>query len=108
MKYTKSEFAQEIRRLYPNDYNDLSDKDLVSLWLNKFPNDKGKIKSSTGCGFEIAVTIVVIICAIFIPFLWILVIGIVIYLIPKVLNSWTSNDNISPIRPKDQDRAGIR
>ena len=43
MKYTITEFAQEIRRMYPGDYNDLSDQALVNLWLKKYPNDRDKI-----------------------------------------------------------------
>lgn len=44
MKYSIQEFAREIRRLYPNDYDDLSDAKLVELWMKKYPNDKEKIK----------------------------------------------------------------
>jgi hypothetical protein len=43
MKYTIREFAQEIRKVYPNDYDDLSDYELVTLWLEKFPNDIKKV-----------------------------------------------------------------
>lgn len=43
MKYTINEFAQEIRKLYPGDYDDLSNDELVKLWLKKFPQDKEKI-----------------------------------------------------------------
>lgn len=43
MKYTVSEFAQEIRKMYPGDYDDLSDSKLVELWLKKYPNDREKI-----------------------------------------------------------------
>lgn len=43
MKYTIREFAQEIRNNYPNDYDDLSDKELVNLWLKKYPKDKNKV-----------------------------------------------------------------
>ncbi|MEI8203907.1 MAG: hypothetical protein WCH34_12885 [Bacteroidota bacterium] len=46
MKYTVKEFAQEIRKLYPNDYDDLSDEKLVELWLKKYPNDKEKVDLS--------------------------------------------------------------
>jgi len=43
MKYTVSEFAAKIRRLYPGDYEDLPDDKLVELWLRKHPNDRGKV-----------------------------------------------------------------
>lgn len=43
MKYTVSEFASEIRQLYPGDYDDLSDNKLVELWLKKYPNDINKV-----------------------------------------------------------------
>ena len=42
MKYSINEFAREIRKLYPGDYDDLSDTELVSLWLKKYPNDKAR------------------------------------------------------------------
>jgi len=45
MKYTINEFATEIRKSYPGDYDDLSDTKLVELWLKKYPNDKEKIGS---------------------------------------------------------------
>jgi len=48
MKYTIKEFAKEIRKLYPNDYDDLSDEKLVELWLNKYPNDRDKIDFNKG------------------------------------------------------------
>ncbi len=57
MKYTVSEFAKEIRNLYPSDYDDLSNDKLVELWLKKYPNDIDKIdfgkentKDSNGFG----------------------------------------------------------
>jgi hypothetical protein len=43
IKYTKSEFAQEIRSKYPGSYDDLSDNKLIELWFKKFPNDRNKI-----------------------------------------------------------------
>jgi hypothetical protein len=43
MKYTINEFASQIRNLYPNDYNDLTDEKLVELWLRKYPEDIEKI-----------------------------------------------------------------
>jgi len=43
MKYSIKEFANQIRNLYPNDYNDLTDDKLVELWLKKYPNDITKI-----------------------------------------------------------------
>jgi len=43
MKYTVKEFAHEIRKLYPGDYDDLSDQKLVDLWLKKYPKDREKI-----------------------------------------------------------------
>ena len=45
MKYSIAEFAQEIRKQYPGDYDDLNDEKLVTLWLKKYPNDKEKITS---------------------------------------------------------------
>lgn len=46
MKYTVKEFVQEIRKLYPGDYDDLSAEKLVELWLKKYPNDREKIDFS--------------------------------------------------------------
>jgi hypothetical protein len=43
MKYTISEFAKEIRKLYPGDYDDLTDSKLVELWLKKYPKDIDKV-----------------------------------------------------------------
>lgn len=43
MKYSIHEFASEIRKLYPGDYDDLSDNKLVELWLKKYPKDIEKI-----------------------------------------------------------------
>jgi len=43
MKYTVEEFAREIRKLYPGDYNDLSDGTLIELWLKKYPQDEEKL-----------------------------------------------------------------
>lgn len=48
MKYTIKEFAKEIRKLYPGDYDDLIDDKLVELWLKKYPNDRDKIDFSKG------------------------------------------------------------
>ena len=39
-KYTIEEFADQIRSKYPSAYDDLTDNQLVSLWLEKFPKDK--------------------------------------------------------------------
>lgn len=44
MKYTVPEFAGEIRKMYPGDYNDLSDHKLVELWLKKYPKDIDKVE----------------------------------------------------------------
>jgi hypothetical protein len=44
-QYTKSEFANEIRQKYPNSYDDLSDQNLVELWVKKHPDDKDKIRN---------------------------------------------------------------
>jgi hypothetical protein len=46
MKYTISEFAEEIRALYPGDYDDLTDGKLVELWLKKNPKDIDKVDLS--------------------------------------------------------------
>ena len=43
MKYTVPQFAKEIRKLYPGDYDDLSDEKLTKLWLKKHPNDIDKV-----------------------------------------------------------------
>jgi hypothetical protein len=43
MKYTIIEFAKEIRKLYPGDYDDLTDSKLVELWLKKYPKDIDKV-----------------------------------------------------------------
>lgn len=43
MKYTVSEFAEEVRKLYPGEYDDLKDKKLVKLWLKKYPEDLIKV-----------------------------------------------------------------
>lgn len=53
MKYTVNEFAKEIRKLYPGDYDDLSDEKLVELWLKKYPNDKEKIEKKNKSVFSI-------------------------------------------------------
>ena len=53
MKYTETEFVKEIRRLYPNNYDDLSDKDLLNLWFKKYPNDKLKVEFNETSPFEI-------------------------------------------------------
>jgi hypothetical protein len=45
-KYTIEEFADKIRRKYPNAYDDLSDNELVRLWLEKYPNDRKHILSN--------------------------------------------------------------
>lgn len=42
-KYTTKEFAADIRNKYPGSYDDLTDSQLVELWLKKFPQDKDKI-----------------------------------------------------------------
>jgi hypothetical protein len=44
MKYSISEFAKQIRDLYPGDYDDLSDEKLVELWLKKYPKDIDKVE----------------------------------------------------------------
>jgi membrane protein YdbS with pleckstrin-like domain len=38
-KFTVSEFAYKIRNKYPNSYDDLQDKELVKLWIRKYPAD---------------------------------------------------------------------
>jgi hypothetical protein len=38
-KFTIPEFAAKIRNKYPNSYNDLQDKELVNLWVKKYPAD---------------------------------------------------------------------
>jgi hypothetical protein len=43
-KYTVNEFASEIRKLYPGEYDDLSDQELVQKWLQKYPNDADKVE----------------------------------------------------------------
>jgi hypothetical protein len=43
MKYTISEFAKQIRDLYPGDYDDLTDDKLTKLWLKKYPKDIDKV-----------------------------------------------------------------
>ena len=47
MKYTINEFAREIRNLFPGNYDDLSDSDLVRLWLRKYPQDIEKVEVTT-------------------------------------------------------------
>jgi hypothetical protein len=39
-KYTESEFANKIRDKYPDAYDDLSDDELLKIWLRKYPNDE--------------------------------------------------------------------
>jgi hypothetical protein len=39
-KYTISQFAKKIRDKYPGSYDDLTDNQLVNLWLEKHPKDK--------------------------------------------------------------------
>jgi hypothetical protein len=41
------EFLQEIRKKYPNDYDDLSDNELINLWLRKFSKDNNKVDFKT-------------------------------------------------------------
>lgn len=38
-KYTISQFAKKIRNKYPGAYDDLTDNQLVNLWLEKYPKD---------------------------------------------------------------------
>lgn len=40
MRHSVEEFAEELRKKFPESYNDLNDKDLVELWVKKFPEDK--------------------------------------------------------------------
>lgn len=47
MKYSIKEFAKEIRKSYPKSYNDLSDDELVRLWIKKNPKDRKKIDFSS-------------------------------------------------------------
>ena len=42
-KQSKKNFANKIRSNNPGSYDDLSDDELIQLWLKKFPNDKEKI-----------------------------------------------------------------
>jgi len=90
MKYSIKEFAQEIRKTYPNDYNDLSDDELVHLWLKKYPKDKNKIdfskKEKTSFNF-----------------LWILFIIVGVFLLVKYYNenSSTINDDDKYINDYD-------
>ncbi len=46
-RFTITEFAQNIRNQYPKEYDDLSDSQLVNLWVKKYPNDQEKIIFST-------------------------------------------------------------
>ena len=46
MKYKISEFAKQIRDLYPGDYDDLTDEQLTRLWLKKYPKDIEKVDLS--------------------------------------------------------------
>jgi hypothetical protein len=39
-KYTISQFAKKIRDKHPGSYDDLTDNQLVNLWLEKHPKDK--------------------------------------------------------------------
>jgi len=45
-KYTTSEFATYLRTKYPGSYDDLSDDELVRLWLKKYPKQMDKIMES--------------------------------------------------------------
>ncbi|MBT6235288.1 MAG: hypothetical protein HOI49_04255 [Bacteroidetes bacterium] len=45
-KYSIREFADEIRRLYPGEYDDLQNEKLVSLWLKRYPSDEDKVDIS--------------------------------------------------------------
>ena len=54
MKYTIYEFAQEIRKKFPGDYDDLTDNKLVELWLRKYPNDSSKIDIGTSINNNIS------------------------------------------------------
>ena len=57
MKYTISEFAEEIRALYPGDYDDLTDGKLVELWLKKHPKDIDKVDLSRKETIDLAILI---------------------------------------------------
>lgn len=46
MRHSVEEFAEELRKKFPESYNDLNDKDLVELWVKKFPEDKKNINFS--------------------------------------------------------------
>ena len=45
-KFTVKQFAKKIRDKYPYSYDDLSDNELVRLWLEKYPNDRKHILSN--------------------------------------------------------------
>lgn len=75
MKYTVKEFAREIRKIYPNDYDDLSDRNLVDLWLKKYPNDiqkvdlnqsgQSEIQNRRGGAFKYFLLIIILVVAFF-------------------------------------------
>jgi DnaJ-class molecular chaperone len=44
MKYSVEEFANQIRKLYPGEYDDLSNEKLTALWLKKYPSDIEKVE----------------------------------------------------------------
>lgn len=46
-KFTVKQFAKKIRDKYPYSYDDLSDNELLRLWLEKYPNDRKYILSNT-------------------------------------------------------------
>ena len=46
-KFTVKQFAEKIRDKHPYSYDDLSDNELVRLWLEKYPNDRKHILSNT-------------------------------------------------------------
>lgn len=89
MKYTVNEFAQEIRKMYPGDYDDLSDGKLVDLWLQKYPSDREKINFNTNDKIksensEKSTTS-------FLPVMWISVIAVLIFLVKNFVNSNNSS-----------------
>ena len=45
-KYTKSQFAKNIRNKYPGYYDNLSDDKLIKIWLEKFPKQQENIIES--------------------------------------------------------------
>ena len=72
--YSIDQFAKKIRKKYPTSYNDLSDEELVQLWIKKYPKDKEFINFSSGKEKKNK------------GFLWFVVYGLIIWGLLSIVN----------------------